>query len=266
MQLSDGLHFLLRRFLWLCYNRTNRKGGNAMEDWKRQPLGEDLCIISSPRHGFGTDACLLAHFTAPKHKDRVCDLCSGCGVVPLLMQRYYAPAQLVGVEISAEAAGQYRTAIRESGLEETHQAYEGDLRRLPKAFWEQFDVVSCNPPYFSAGTGKQSRVLEHRMARHEEGCTLEEVCQAAGRLLKYGGRFCLCQRPQRLAEVFSAMIRAGLEPKRLLLVSKQWNTAPWLALVEGKKGAAAGLTVLPLLALYDENGLRPEAAAWVRME
>ncbi len=237
-----------------------------MKDWKIQPLGETLCIITSPRHSFGTDACLLAHFTAPKHKDRVCDLCSGCGVIPLLMERYYAPAQTVGVEISPEGARQYQAAIRRCGLEERHQPYLGDLRSLPKSMWEQFDVVSCNPPYFSAGTGAASQIPEHRLARHEEGCTLEEVCRAAGRLLRYGGRFCLCQRPQRLAEVFAAMSQAGLEPKRLRLVSKRWDTSPWLALVEGKKGAAPGLTVLPLLALYDENGLRPDAAAWVRCE
>ena len=151
-------------------------------------------------------------------------------------------------------------------LEERHQSYLGDLRSLPKSMWEQFDVVSCNPPYFSAGTGETSQIPEHRLARHEEGCTLEEVCLAAGRLLRYGGRFCLCQRPQRLAEVFAAMSKAGLEPKRLRLVSKRWDTAPWLALVEGKKGASPGLTVLPLLALYDENGLRPDAAAWTRNE
>lgn len=236
-----------------------------MEDWNIQPLGEHLCIVTSPRHGFGTDACLLTHFTAPKHKDKVCDLCSGCGVIPLLMERHYAPAQVVGVEISPEGARQYQTALDRCGLT-THQSYLGDLRCLPKTMWEQFDVVSCNPPYFMAGSGEVSQVAEHRLARHEEGCTLDDVCQAAGRLLRYGGRFCLCQRPQRLAEVFSAMSRAGLEPKRMRLVSKRWDTPPWLVLVEGKKGAAPGLQVLPLLALYDENGLRPQAAEWTRIE
>lgn len=147
-----------------------------MKDWKIQPLGEQLCIVTSPRHGFGTDACLLAHFTAPKHKDRSASLCSGCGVVPLLMERYYAPAQTVGVEISPEGARQYQAAIDRCRLEERHQSYLGDLRSLPKSMWEQFDVVSCNPPYFSAGTGETSQIPEHRLARHEEGCTLEEVC------------------------------------------------------------------------------------------
>lgn len=237
-----------------------------MEDWKEESLGEGLCIVTSPRHSFGTDACLLAHFTAPKHKERVCDLCSGCGVIPLLMERYYAPAKAVGVELSPEGAGQYQAAIDRCGLEQRHRSYLGDLRRLPKTLWEQFDVVSCNPPYFTAGAGQSSQTPEHRLARHEEGCTLDDVCQAAGRLLRYGGRFCLCQRPQRLAEVFAAMSRAGLEPKRLRLVSKRWDTSPWLALVEGKKGAAPGLTVLPLLALYDENGLRPQAAELTRTE
>lgn len=237
-----------------------------MEDWKTQPLGETLCIITSPRHGFGTDACLLTHFTAPKHKDRVCDLGSGCGAIPLLMERYYAPARLVGVEISPEGTQQYQAAIRQCGLDRKHLAYQGDLRNLPPAFREEFDVVCSNPPYFSMGAGETSRLSARRTARHEESCTLEEVCRAAGKLLRYGGRFCLCQRPQRLAEVFAALGRAGLEPKRLQLVSKRWDTPPWLALVEGKKGGAAGLSVLPVLALYDHRGLRPEAARWTRMD
>ena len=236
-----------------------------MEDWKVQPLGERLFLVTSPRHRFGTDACLLAHFAAPKHKDKVCDLCSGCGIIPLLMEHYYAPAQVVGVEISQEGARQYQEAILQSGLS-THRSHHGDLRSLPKTMWDRYDVVSCNPPYFVAGSGKPSQEPAHRLARHEESCTLDEVCRAASRLLRYGGRFCLCQRPQRLAEVFAAMNRAGLEPKRMRLVSKRWDTPPWLVLVEGKKGAAPGLQVLPLLALYDENGLRPQAAEWTRIE
>lgn len=146
-----------------------------MKDWKIQPLGEQLCIVTSPRHGFGTDACLLAHFTAPKHKDRSATYARLRGGSPA-DGAVLCPAQTVGVEISPEGARQYQAAIDRCRLEERHQSYLGDLRSLPKSMWEQFDVVSCNPPYFSAGTGETSQIPEHRLPGHEEGCTLEEVC------------------------------------------------------------------------------------------
>ena len=92
--------------------------------------------------------------------------------------------------------------------------------------------------------------------RHEqeESCTIGEVCDAAAWLLQYGGRFCLCQRPERLTDVLLAMRQVGLEPKRLRWVQQRPEKAPWLFLVEGKAGARPGLTVEPPLIVESADG------------
>ena len=99
-----------------------------------------------------------------------------------------------------------------------------------------------------------SETSADRIARHETACTIEDICQKAARLLKFGGRLCFCQRPERLCDVLCAMRSAGIEPKRLQMVSKNSQTAPWLFLVEGKKGAKPFLQVEPAFLLYDADG------------
>ena len=88
------------------------------------------------------------------------------------------------------------------------------------------------------------------IARHEVLCTIGDVCKSANRLLKFGGRLCMCNRPERLADVLNAMRSNNIEPKTLQLVCKDYSSAPWLFLVEGKKGAKPSLKVLPNKYMY----------------
>ena len=104
-------------------------------------------------------------------------------------------------------------------------------------------MCACNPPYFT--DGPQSRNAAHALARHENTCTLDDVCQCAFRLLKDGGRFALCHRPERLAEVLAVLRANRLEPKRLAFVKNKADGAPWLFLVEAQKNRKTGLRVEP---------------------
>lgn len=220
-----------------------------------EPLGR-LSIAVSENHRFGIDALLLADFAAPKARERVCDLGTGCGVLPLLFcQQPHPPAHVTGVELQPEAAALLAHSVREADLAARITVVTGDLRQpelLPQA---SFDRVTCNPPYFSPDSGHISRSEASRVARHEGvGCTLTDVVAAAQRLLRYGGSFCLCHRPERLCDVLTALHAAGLEPKRLTLVQKNEDSAPWLLLCEAKKGGRPGLTVTPAFVLYDRDG------------
>lgn len=99
------------------------------------------------------------------------------------------------------------------------------------------DVVTCNPPYKSGGRGILSETAsDPQIARHETLCTIGDICTAAARLLKYGGRLCICQRPERLPDVMEAMRQNDIEPKRLRFVQQREHTAPWLFLLEGRRG------------------------------
>ncbi len=217
-------------------------------------LDADTVVCVSEHHRFGTDAFLLADFAAPRRKDTVCDLGSGCGIIPMILKKRFTPKKIVGVELQKEAVDLFSESILRSNAGDTITAMQGDLREirsyLPAG---AFDVVTCNPPYKAVGRGIMSDSESDQIARHETLCTIEDVCAAAAWLLRFGGRCCVCQRPERLGDVICAMRAAKLEPKRLRFVAKNADTKPWLFLIEGRKGGGSGMTVLPTLTVV-ENG------------
>ncbi len=85
-------------------------------------------------------------------------------------------------------------------------------------------------------------------------CTLEDVCRAAGWLLRWGGRFCVVFPTERLAELMETARRFGLEPKRLRLVQHDAAGVPGLVLLECRRGGKPGLRAEPALLLYDPDG------------
>ena len=219
-----------------------------------ETVSDRLRLIVSSRHTFGTDALLLAAFAFPKCRETVCDLGTGCGIIP-----FYWLARGVqsacAVELQEAATDQLTRSIALSGIEDRLTVCRADLRALKGLLPEGgFDLVTMNPPYTKAGHGIRSASEADRIARHETEATLEEICASAAKLIKFGGRFCLCLRPERLTDAMLTMRQAGLEPKRLRFVSKNAASAPWLFLLEGKKGRAPGLTVENPLFLYDMNG------------
>lgn len=228
-----------------------------------ESLSDSIQVCVSPEHRFGTDAFLLANFTAPRHKDAVCDLGTGCGIIPMALAKNYQPKQIVGIDIQPQAIEQFQLSIEQSGLEESITAIHADLKDIFRSTEvplspHSFDVVTCNPPYKAGNTGILSELTAEQIARHEVLCTIDDVCKAAEKLLKYGGRLCLCQRPERLADVITAMKNANIEPKRLRFVAKNSSTAPWLFLIEGKKHSKPFLKVEPLLVVHSESGFSEE--------
>ncbi|MDD3192639.1 MAG: methyltransferase [Oscillospiraceae bacterium] len=223
-----------------------------------EALGPSLSICVSPAHKFGTDAFLLSDFAAPRRKDLCCDLGTGCGIIPLLWFRDQPPQLCYGVDVQAQAVWQLEQTVRENGLHGRLLPLLADLKTLSVLPCGPLDLVTCNPPYKAQGSGILSETAAEKIARHEVLCTIEDVCQAAGRLLRFGGRLCLCQRPERLCDTLCAMREAGIEPKRLRFVQQRHDTPPWLFLVEGKKGSKPHITVQPPLLIEGEGGFSRE--------
>ena len=119
---------------------------------------------------------------------------------------------------------------------------------------EKYDLVVSNPPYFAENTGYSAPVDFRAAAREETNCNLQDICEAARWALRWGGTFSLVHRPERLSEIFCAMTEAGLEPKRLRLVSHSVMKAPSMVLIEGKRGGKKGLKIEAPLILTDSDG------------
>lgn len=211
---------------------------------KWESLGGGMEVLTSPAHRVGTDALLLASFSGPRRGELVCDLGTGCGMIPFYWFREGWQGTVTAIDIQEDAVQLAQESVRRNGLEGRMQVLCGDLRNLPKPLiGGSFDRVTCNPPYFADGAGRQSREEGRRTARHETKCSIEDIARAAGRLLRFGGWFFLCQRPQRLCGCLDAMRWAGIEPKRLRFCHHRADREPFLVLMAGKKGASPGLQV-----------------------
>lgn len=227
------------------------KSGERLE-----PLGNGVEIIVSRKFAFTTDTILLADFANHRKTDKVVDLCTGCGIIPLLLSRENAPAEIKGVEIFPEGADMMSRSVKHNSLEEIITPVCADIKELKRVLpFGYFTLVTCNPPYKLSGGGVKSRGDEALLARHEEMCTLEDVISVGAKLLQFGGRLCICQRPERLTDAMELMRKYDVEPKRLRLVQGKASKAPKLFLLEGKRGGKnGGLVVMPTLAVEREDG------------
>lgn len=225
-----------------------------MEEFRKEYLGSGITAFVSQAHSFGTDAVLLADFANPSKKSVCCDLGSGCGIIPLLWCKKET-GKITAVEIQPLGTKQTEAAIEFNSLQNRLTAVNSDLKDLKgKVPFGFFDVVTMNPPYKASGAGIESSGNADKIARHETMCSLSDICESAKKLLNFGGRFCMCIRPERMAEMICEMHAAGIEPKRMKLVSKCPGKAPWLVLVEGRRGGKPGITVEPELFVHSADG------------
>ena len=225
-----------------------------MDKFRKEYLGSGITAFVSDSHSFGTDAVLLADFSSPSKHSVCCDLGSGCGIIPLLWCKKET-GKITAVELQELAVEQINAAIEYNSLSERLSAVNADLRELKGSVpFGCFDLVTMNPPYKASGAGIESRSGADKIARHETMCTFSDICAAAKKLLNFGGKLCMCIRPERLCELMLEMHSAGIEPKRLRLVAKCPGKAPWLALIEGRRGGKSGITVEPELFVHGADG------------
>ena len=182
---------------------------------------------------FGTDAVLLADFIRERKYKNAVDLCSGNGVIPLLISHGCA-GKIICVEISAEAL---RLSEKISFINADVRIINTKKSPLPAS---SFDLVSVNPPYYAENSGFVA-AGQRGNARTEEEGLLEEIIKAAGRLLKSGGRFCMINRAERLCDVICLMRKYKIEPKIMKLAETSENRPASLFLIEGRKDARPGL-------------------------
>ncbi len=230
-----------------------------MGNIRRDPLGGGKIIYVSDSHTFGTDAVLLADFAMARRRDNALDLGTGCGIIPLLWQSAETTAHATGLEIDPDAVLLAEKSTEENGWSEKLTFVNADMREIKAHLkCESFDLVTCNPPYFKAESGFISPENARANARTELTCTVDDVCKAAALVLKYGGRFCMCHRPERLTDVLLSMRAHKIEPKRLRLVQDKAGKAPWLVLVEGRKGGKGSLEMQTPLVMKNDDGTRTE--------
>ena len=214
-------------------------------------------IIQHPgKFCFGMDAVLLANFARVKKNEKVLDLGTGTGIIPILMSAKTEGEYFRALEIQEESADMARRSVLHNHLEDRIEIVTGDIKEAAGIFGPvSFDVITTNPPYMIGQHGITNSSDAKAIARHEVLCTLDDILRESAKILKQKGRFYMVHRPFRLAEILSKMVAAGIEPKRMRLVHPFIDKEPNMVLIEGMRGGNSRMTIEPPLIVYKAPGV-----------
>lgn len=228
------------------------KEGERVDDLQRNGLR----IIQSPSaFRFGMDAVLLADFARLRPRDRVADLGTGTGILPLLLSQKDESCTFDAIELQPDMADMAFRSVRLNGLEERIRVHAADMRQAHELLgYQSMDAVICNPPYGKKGGTLGSETASVLLARHETDCTIDDVAKACSALLKNHGRLSIVFPAQRLLELCDALRNHRLEPKRIRMVCAHVDKPPYLVMIEAMKNTKPHLLWMPPLVVYHADG------------
>ena len=227
------------------------------ENERVDDLQNGYYIIQDPqKFCFGMDAVLLSGFARVKKGERVLDMGTGTGIIPVLLASKTQGVHFTGLEIQEECADMATRSVQYNNLEDRVSIRQGDIKEAAGIFGAaSFHVVTCNPPYMIGQHGLTNPHMPKAIARHEILCTLEDVVSQTAKLLEDRGRFYMVHRPFRLTEIMNVLTKYKLEPKRMQLVYPYIDREPNMVLIEALKGGNSRITVERPLIVYEKPGV-----------
>ena len=211
---------------------------------KIEDLGDKgLKIIqASDSYRFSVDSILLLNFIRVKNYEKIIDLGTGSGIIPLLLFGKRKGLSIYGVEIQKDLADMARRSVELNKLQNGITIIQEDFRNLKNIFKnQQFDVVVSNPPYISLRQGKINPSSSRAIARHEIKGDLEDIISVSNYLLKNKGKIYLIYRSTKLIKLILTLRKYGIEPKVIKFIHPRLGENANLVLLEGIKGGKEDL-------------------------
>lgn len=205
---------------------------------------------------FSLDSILLANFATIRIRDKkIVDLCSGNGVIPLILS-LRTKKDIIGVELQEKLSSLANKSIIYNELSDRISMVNMNIKDFcSEDNIEKYDLITCNPPYFKVNEKNFFKLSqEKKIARHEVEITLSEVINISKKLLKNGGNFAIVHRPERLMEILFEFRSNGIEPKKIQFVYENVEKGSTLVLIEGQKSGKPGLKIERPFILYDLDG------------
>lgn len=224
-------------------------------DEKLEDLGEyGLKIIQAKNvYRFTQDAILLVKFVQLKNNERIIDLGSGSGIIPILLSYRKKGLSVYGIEIQEELANMSKRSVKLNKLEEIIHIIHEDIKNIRNIFESnQFDVVISNPPYISLGKGVIGTINSRSIARHELKCNMEDIVSQSNYLLKNKGRIYLIYKSSRLVDLMIILRKYSIEPKVVRFIHFEKKRNAELFLIEGIKGGKKELKVKKPIFIQDQ--------------
>ena len=228
------------------------KDSEKLEDLQ---VGNLWIIQDSEEYRFTSDAVLLANSVKAKKTDSVVDFGTGSGIIPILLVGKKGVSNVVGVEIQPQLADMASRSVEYNNLQDKIKIVNTSLQDYAKQNCDKkVDIITCNPPYIKQNCGDTQLKESLKICRHEVKATLEDICQAAGRMLKNNGRFFMVHKAERCSEIFELMLKYKIQPKEITTVCAREGDAPYLVIVCGAKAGKVGLKWNKPIVIYDNDG------------
>lgn len=247
---------------------------------------DNLSIIQySKGYTFTTDAVILANIAKANSKDKVVDLGTGSGIIPLLLSAKCKPKKIYGIEIQPRLYDMAKRSVKLNRLEESIEILNIDIRNASNALGkETMDVVISNPPYMPVKKHLITDALKknidmlisrknnlepsditkifsvNQLLNESINCktemliSLEEIVEEASKLIKYGGKFYCIVKAERLTDLMFSMRSFKIEPKVLLPIQPNANKNVDTVIIEGKKNGKSGIKILSPLVIMEGDG------------
>lgn len=213
---------------------------------------------------FGIDSAILSSMVKSQSSSNVIvDFCTGSAVIPILLTTRVKYQKIIGVELQEEM---YDLAVRNvnlNNLSDNISVLNQDIKEYKEIIKYvrenvsksgNVDIVVCNPPYKEVGTGIVNENTVKYIARHEDKCTLDDIFSSSSKLLKTKGKLYLVHKPDRLADLICLARKYNLEVKEITMLQPTKSKKPSIVFLEYVKDGNKGVTVLPNILEYDEEG------------
>lgn len=223
----------------------------------------DLKIIQNKEYFcFGTDSVLLANFVKSENSNNVIlDLCSGSGVIPIILSAKKKYKKIFGVELQSEMYDLFDRNIKINNLEDSIISINEnlknikDIRKKVTSIMEKdkIDIITCNPPYKEIGTGLTTNHDVKTIAKCEVMCNLEDIFITSSKLLGKGGKLYLVHKPERLSDLIYFGRKYNLEAKEIRFVYPKIDKKPSIVLISYRKDGGNETKVLEPLIEYNDD-------------
>ena len=209
---------------------------------------------------FSLDSIILANFVNIRKSDiKICDLCTGNGIVPLILS-LRTDKHVDGVEIQEEVYKLGIKSIEYNNLCGQINLFNEDINNFCGKHIEEYNIVTCNPPYFKVKAASNKNIsVEKMIARHEVKTNLDDVCRIASKILCDKGTFALVHRTDRFIEVIESLKKYKLEPKRVMFIYNKIGDNSEMFFIESRKNGSSGLKIeRPFVMRNEDNSYTDE--------
>lgn len=195
-------------------------------------------IQNSNLYSFSNDPILLTNFSRIKKNATVVDLCSGSGIIGLLVALKSDAKKIYCIEYQQVLAEMSERSVLANNLQNRVFIINDKIQNYKKYLQKSsIDVVYCNPPYFKISNEVMCNSDVKTIARHEVEVTLSDVIKTASELLNSKGEFYLVHRTERIQEICFLCSKFNFGIKRISFVKSRENASPHLILLQAIKDA-----------------------------